>query len=94
MKYETKSAIIGRKKRPSKDDIEYPCFVNLFSINDSHESGTVPEKMLDFPKVVEVEIKGLDCSYLLPGNDIIINNLDFIEIEESGNKLILTGKQS
>jgi len=94
MEYKTKSVIIGRKKRPNKDDTDYPCFINLFNINDPHKSGQVPEQMLDFPKVHKVVIKGLDVNYLLPGNDIIINNLESVEIDVDEPHITIIGKQS
>ncbi len=93
MKYITKSAVIGRKKRPSKDDDNYPCFINLFKINEPHKSGKVPDKMLDFDDVHKVVISGLDVSYLLAGNDIVINDLEHIEIDVKRPHIFLTGKQ-
>jgi len=94
LKYDTKSVVIGRKKRPNKEDTEYPCFLNLFNINDPHKSGQVPEKMLDFEKIHKVTINGLDVNYLLPGNDLVINDLEFIEVEVQGPHVIITGQQS
>jgi len=94
MKYKTKSIIIGRMKRPSKEDEDYPCFINLFNMNDPHKSGKVPEKMLDFPTVHKIMIKGLDVNYLLPGNDLVINDLEFVEIEVSEPHITITGKQA
>jgi len=93
MKYPTKSIIIGRMKRPSEDDEDYPCFIHLFDMNDPHKSGKVPKEMLDFPKIHKVTIKGLDINYLLPGNDIIINNLESIDVEVDEPHIVITGKQ-
>jgi len=93
MKYQAKSAIIGRMKRPNKEQEDYPCFIHLFSINDPHKTGKVPEKMLDYPKVRRVSIKGLDIEYLLPGNDILLNNLTEIDIEVTEPHITITGNQ-
>jgi hypothetical protein len=94
MKYKAKSIIIGRKKRPNKEQEDYPCFINLFTMNDPHKSGKVPEKMLDFPKIHKVMIRGLDVNYLLPGNDIVINNLKSVDIEVDEPHIIVTGSQT
>ena len=92
-KYKAKSAIVGRKKRPSKDTELYPCFVHLFSINEPHKSGEVPEKMLEFEEVHKVVITGLDVQYLLPGNDIVINDLEYLELQADGPHIFLKGRQ-
>ena len=62
-------------------------------MNDPHKSGQVPKKMLDFPKIHKVSIKGLDVNYLLPGNDIIVNDLESIEVEVDEPHIVITGKQ-
>ena len=92
MKYEAKSIIIGRMKRKN-DDEEYPCFVHLFSMNDPHKSGQVPDKMLDFEEVHKIIITGFDVNYLLEGNDIVINDLDYFELKQDGPHLYVSGKQ-
>jgi hypothetical protein len=91
--YDAKSIIIGRMKRPSKDDSTYPCFISLFQIHDPHKSGEVPEKILDFEHVRKVIINGLDISYQLAGNDLVIDNLSSFTLEEDGEVLTVSGKQ-
>lgn len=96
MKYKTKSIIIGRKKgvRVLSGE-ELLCFISLFmDINNPHKSTRVPDKIIEFEGIDRVAIKGLDSNYLLPGNDIVINDLEEIEVKESGDNLILNGKQT
>ena len=94
MKYETKSAILGRSGKRD-DDGNGPVFIHLFNKNDPHKSDVVPEKFIDFEKIHKIMFKGLDLSYLLSGSDILINDLEYIEIEEdsaSSGNLIVSGK--
>jgi len=94
MKYKTKSAIIGRSGK--RDDFgNGPVFIHLFSMNDPHKKNVVPDKFIDFQKIHKVVFKGLDLSFLLAGSDILINDLEFIEINEEKGKpgnLIISGK--
>jgi hypothetical protein len=94
MKYDTKSAIIGRKKRENKEDIDYPCFISLFSVNDPHTSGEVPDKILDFSRIHKVVITGLDVNYLLGGNDLVINDLTELDVEHESGHIYIKGKQN
>lgn len=93
MIYKTKSIIIGRKKRKTKDEIERPCFIALFDINDPHKSTKVPKEILDYEKVDGVDINKLDIKYMLSGNDIVINNLKHIDVKLKGKTIFLKGKQ-
>ena len=97
MRYNTKSAIIGRSGK--RDEFgNGPVFVHLFSMNDPHKSpDAVPEKFIDFPKMHKIVFKGLNLNFLLAGSDILINDLESLEVEEEKGKkgnLIVTGKQS
>jgi len=92
MDYKTKSVILGRKKRENKDEA-YPCFISMFDMNNPHTSGEVPKKILDFPLVHKVIIKGLDVNYLLEGNDLVINNLESIEIKVEDGHIFVSGNQ-
>jgi hypothetical protein len=92
MRYKAKSAMIGRAKRKDKES-DYPIFIHLFSINDPHKTGHVPEEMLDFPETHKVVIHGLDVIYLPLGNDLLINNLEHIDITTEGPHISISGKQ-
>ncbi len=93
--YECKSAIIGRRK-PREEiidgEIVYPCYVNLSHKNNPHLTTETPFKFLDF-KVHKIIIKNLVINYLIPGNDIVINNLESITVEQRGPHLFITGVQ-
>ncbi|MBI3031890.1 hypothetical protein HYY69_00295 [Candidatus Woesearchaeota archaeon] len=94
MKYNTKSVILGRKKRSNPDDTKHPLFISLFTMNDPHKSGQVPDQIIDFPLIDRVDITGLDVIYLLGGNDLVINNLEYIEVETDKNyRVYIRGKQ-
>ena len=97
-KYNVKSILIGRKKRDEeakkKDDTSRPCFVSLFDENNPHTKGLAPKKIIDFT-AHRVIIKGAnELSYLLAGNDILLNDLEEIDVafEEHGH-VIITAKQ-
>ncbi|MEM4267989.1 MAG: hypothetical protein QXK37_04110 [Candidatus Woesearchaeota archaeon] len=95
MIYKTKSVVIGRMKRKSKDDTEYPCFISLFyAVNDPHKSGLAPDKILQYEKVHKVVIEGLVVNYLPLGNDIVINELEEIDVMVNGPHIFLRGKQN
>ncbi len=90
MKYEVKSIIVGRKKRPNKDDANYPCFVALFKINQPHRSGDAPEKILDFENIRKVSINSADgVNYMPAGNDIVVENLNGVEVKQENEVIVI-----
>ncbi len=93
MKYETKSILIGRMKRESKEDLDRPCFISMFNDNDPHKTGEVPKKRLDIEHITRIRIKGLDVDYLLLGNDILINDLKSVDIDQNATEILITGNQ-
>jgi hypothetical protein len=93
--YKARSALIARKKRENPEDYNHrPCFISLFDVNDPHLSVEGPKEVVEFSRKHKVVIKGLDVNYLLPGNDIVINDLVEIEVVEKGDFVHITGKQS
>lgn len=97
MRVNTKSAIVGRSGKRDEEG-NGPVFIHLFSINDPHKRpDAVPDKFIDdFMKIHKIIIKNLDINFLLAGSDILINDLEYIEVEEEKGKpgnLIITGKQ-
>ena len=93
MKYKTKSVLIARKKSYDDDFSRRPCFISLFEENDPHLSVKGPREVVEFEKIHKVIIKGLNVDYLLPGNDIVINDLLEVEVEEHDDHIYVTGKQ-
>ncbi len=93
MKYKTKSVMIGRK--PAKDEDSFKtALIALFEENNAHKSGKSPTQVLEYENIEKVRIRGLNTSYYLEGNDLVINDLKEIEVEIEGNMIVLTGKQS
>ncbi len=92
-KYHTKSIIIGRKKGSDENPDVRPCFINLFDKNNPHKSAEVPFEVLEFEEVHKLIISDLEVNYLLPGNDLVINDLKHIELKVDGPHIFLTGKQ-
>ena len=94
MKYKTKSVLIARKKSYDDDFNRRPCFISLFDENEPHLNVQGPKEVVEFDKIHKVVIEGLNVDYLLPGNDIVINNLTEIEIEERNDHVFIRGKQN
>jgi len=93
MKYKAKSILIARKSRKNKEDLDHrPCFISLFEENEPHKNPKGPREVIEFDRKHRVEIEGLNVHYLLPGNDIVINNLEEIEVVEEGDNLKITGQ--
>lgn len=90
--YKAKSIIVGRKKGDDED--VRPCFISMFNGNDPHKTGEVPFEVLDFDAIHKIIIQGLDVSYLLPGNDLVVNNLESFDVDVHGEHIHLSGKQS
>jgi len=96
MRYEAKSAIIGRKGKRDEDG-NGPVFIHLFDKNDPHRSNFVPLQFIDFEQIHKIVFKNLKINFLLAGSDILINDIEFIDVrEEEGKKgnLIISGKQA
>ncbi len=95
MRYQTKSAIIGRSGKRD-DDGTGPVFIHLFNENNPHKSDIVPEKFVDnHVKIHKIIFKDLELSFLLAGSDILINDLEYLDVEEdskSEGNLLITGK--
>ncbi|MBN2423089.1 hypothetical protein JXB41_07740 [Candidatus Woesearchaeota archaeon] len=96
MKYQTKSAMIGKRGKRDEEG-NCPIFVHLFNINDPQKTDKVPDKFLEFENIHKIIINGLNVSYLLAGQDILINDLEFVEIVEDTydpkHHLVVSGKQ-
>lgn len=95
MRYNTKSALIGRMGKRDEEG-RSPVFVHLFNANDPHKSDMVPVKFLEYETIQKIVLTGLDICYLIGGSDMLINDLEYIEIELEHGKpehLLITGKQ-
>lgn len=83
--YKAKSILLGRKGRSAAEKIadsaDRPCFIALFDKNNPHTEGIEPREILEY-SAHRILIKNAnDISYLLAGNDILINDLEEIKVE-------------
>lgn len=96
MRHLAKSAMIGKRGKRDEEG-NCPIFVNLFSINDPHKTDKVPDKFLEFEDIHKIIIKNLEISYLMTGQDMLINDLEYIDIEKDEydpkHHIIISGKQ-
>jgi hypothetical protein len=94
MRYKTQSALVGRSGK--RDEFgNGPVFIHLFKMNDPHKQNVVPEKFIDFEKIHKIVFIGLNLSFLLAGSDILVNDLEYLEVDEEKGKpgnLIISGK--
>ncbi len=97
--YNAKSVLIGRKKRDEKqkkeDADDRPCFISLFDENDPHTKGLVPKKILEYVAHRVIIKDASKVSYLLAGNDILMNNLEEVRIDflEHGHVIVRVRQQ-
>lgn len=92
MRVETKCIIISRK--PREDDKTFKtASIAFFEKNDAHKLGIAPTQTKDFPDTEKVLLTGLDVSYYLEGNDLLINDLTSVTIDEQEKALLITGEQ-
>ena len=96
MKYKAKSALVGRSGKRDENG-NGPVYIHLFNQNDPHKSAAVPDKFVDdHKKIHKIMFKDLDINFLLAGSDILINDLEYIEVDEdpkSKGNLVISGKQ-
>lgn len=95
VRFETKSVVVSRKPGKDKDGL-FRAVLGLFEDNNPHLKAKVPFKTVEFDDVVKVRLRDLrNVSLYLMGNDLVINNLVFLEAEfdENARILTLTGEQ-
>jgi len=90
VKEKAKCVIIGRKPRFGNE--HKTLFVRFFDTNDAHLKGIIPKKEYTFENIEKGLIKGLDIDYFTEGNDLVINNVDYVEIERKGSIVTVKGK--
>jgi len=85
-------AILARKPAIDKNSFK-TAIISLYKINNPHKSNVFPEVTYEFTNIEKVRIKGLNVSYYLEGNDIIINDLEELKIIREDTFLVLKGYQ-
>jgi len=89
MKYKTNNILIGRK--PAQGDDEFKtAIIALFDVNNPHKTGTPPTKVLEYRNTEKIRVQGLNCTYYLEGNDIVVNNLTEVTIDVDQVKSLIT----
>jgi hypothetical protein len=92
LQVKTTCAIISRKPAVGKDDFK-TAVIGLYDENNPHKSGKFPRLIYEFNNIEKVRIKGLNVSYYLEGNDLIVNDLEELLIIHENTFLVLKGYQ-
>jgi len=88
----TTCVIISRK--PAVDqNLFKTAVIGLYNVNNPHKQNKFPETVYEFSNIEKVRIKGLNLSYYLEGNDLVINDLEELMIIREGTFLVLKGYQ-
>ena len=88
----TTCAIISRKP-PIGTSLFKTAVVGLYDVNNPHKNNSFPTTVYEFSNIEKVRIKGLNLSYYLEGNDLVINDLEELLILQEGTFLVLKGYQ-
>ncbi len=92
IKQKTTSVLISRT--PSADGAEYKtATIRLYTVNNPHKTGEFPALTYEFTNTEKIRIIGLNVSYYLEGNDIVVNDLEEIFITHEGTKIVIKGYQ-
>jgi hypothetical protein len=88
----TTCAIVSRKPAANPDMFK-TAVIGLYDSNNPHKQGKFPHTVYEFSNIEKVRIKGLNISYYLEGNDIVINDLEELMIINENKFLVLKGYQ-
>lgn len=92
IKIDATCAIVSRK--PQEKDNEFKtAVIGLYNENNPHMKGLFPFVTYEFTNIEKIRLKGLNISYYLEGNDLIINDLEELMILKEGTFLVLKGYQ-
>jgi hypothetical protein len=92
LQIKTTCVIVSRK--PAVNNSEFKtAVIGLYTENNPHKNNKFPTQEYEFTNIEKVRIKGLNISYYLEGNDIIINDLEELMIIKQGTFLVLKGYQ-
>ena len=88
----TTCAIVSRKPAAVADQFK-TAVIGLYDSNNPHKQGKFPHTIYEFSNIEKVRIKGLNVSYYLEGNDIVINDLEELMLIHENKFLVLKGYQ-
>ena len=86
-------AIVSRKPKAVDGNEFKTAVIGFYDENNAHKTGAYPSITYEFTNIEKVRIKGLNLSYYLEGNDLIINDLEELYMIHEGSLLILKGYQ-
>jgi hypothetical protein len=89
----TTSLLISRIHKEKDSDEFKIAALRFFDVNNPHKQQVFPRKVLKYTNTEKIRLMGLNVSYYLEGNDIVVNDLEEVEIVHEGNALYLKGKQ-
>ena len=92
IKIDATCAIVSRKPE-LKDDEFKTAVIGLYKENNPHKKGLFPFITYEFTNIEKIRLKGLNISYYLEGNDLIINDLEELMILNEKTFLVLKGYQ-
>ncbi len=85
-------AIISRK--PNDKNAEFKtAVIAIYDSNNPHKLNKFPMVTYEYTNIEKVLIKGLNISYYLEGNDLIINDLEELFVIHEETILIVKGYQ-
>ena len=92
LKFNTTCVIISRKPESRSNDFK-TAVISFYDKNNAHTLGLFPKSIYEFSNIEKIRIKGLNISYYLEGNDIVINDLEEIFLIHEGSLLVIKGYQ-
>jgi len=92
IRVKTTCAIVSRKPAVN-NDLFKTAVIGLYDVNNPHKQGKFPHTVYEFSNIEKVRMKGMNISYYLEGNDIIINDLEELMILQEKQFLVLKGYQ-
>jgi hypothetical protein len=88
-----KSVLISRiHKEHESEEFKMASF-RFFDENNPHKLQIFPKKFITYTNTEKIRIMGLNVSYYLEGNDIVVNDLEELTITHENHALYLKGKQ-
>lgn len=89
-----KATCVIVSRLPREEGAEFKtAAIRLYTVNNAHKTEELPIMQYEFSNIEKVRLVGLNTSYYLEGNDIIINDLEEVYILVEGTKITLKGYQ-
>ena len=88
-----KSVLISRQPKASESDMHKTIILRFFDKNNPHKLGIFPNRTIIYTNTEKARLMGLNVSYYLEGNDIVINDLEELSISHEGSNIYIKGKQ-